>query len=228
MPSILILGISASPRDEATKYAVQRALTSATTVEGITTKLIDLSTTNIKFCLHCDKCGQPDYFKKTGHRCAQNDGMEGIYEDLLRARGLIIGSPSYGGSLSGQAKAFLDRLRPIWRHFHRNYIVGQAIATGGSLHGGQDIVVAQIHSIMNWWGMWIVPTGTWNSPHGAKLWSSTPQIQNENEEGSGLEGVQHDIEGLEACALLGKRIAIAATIMSQAQEFKLKLPPLYE
>lgn len=50
-------------------------------------------------CLSCEKTGS----------CHINDDMQPIYDKLLNADGIVIGTPVYYYSMSGQAKTLLDR-----------------------------------------------------------------------------------------------------------------------
>ena len=62
-----------------------------------------------------------------------------ILEKMIKAHGLIIGSPTYFASISGKLKALFDRTLPLRRdNFKLKGKVGGAIAVGGSRNGGQE------------------------------------------------------------------------------------------
>lgn len=57
---------------------------------------------NLKYCVGCCKC------YKNG-KCIFNDDIEKLSEDIETADGIIIGSPTYAGNVSGQMKVIIDR-----------------------------------------------------------------------------------------------------------------------
>lgn len=102
MVFLKIVGVVCSPRlGGNTEILVKKALTSAKEV-GSNTQLITLSSKQIKPCDHCRAC------YATGN-CSIKDDMQDIYPHLLSADGIIIGSPVYFWSVTGQAKVFIDR-----------------------------------------------------------------------------------------------------------------------
>lgn len=120
-----IVGVVCSPRVGGnTEILVNTALTGAVE-RGSNIELITLAGKQIQPCEHCGTCYQ------TG-KCAINDDMQAIYPRLLSADGIIIGSPVYFWSVTGQAKLLMDRtyaLRyPTYRLAGK---VGGAIAIAG-------------------------------------------------------------------------------------------------
>jgi multimeric flavodoxin WrbA len=63
--------------------------------------LIDV---NPKYCIGCETC------YKTGMCIIKDDQVEEIHEKLKNCDGIIMGSPTYGGGISGLFKAFHDRV----------------------------------------------------------------------------------------------------------------------
>jgi NAD(P)H dehydrogenase (quinone) len=73
---------------------------------------------------------------------------EVIGDDLLSADAVIVGSPVYGGNMSGQVKTFFDNWGPKFNlgtatGKMRNK-VGAAFATGGSISSGKEITMLTI------------------------------------------------------------------------------------
>jgi multimeric flavodoxin WrbA len=110
--------------------------------------------------------------------------------------GLIIGSPCYFRSLSSLCKAFIERCMPL-----RDTVtvladkpVG-ALAVAGNRHGGQELVIQQIHAGMISYGMF--PVGG-HAPAllGGTLWNN----------GSEKEDLSNDKIGLESARLLGRHV----------------------
>ncbi|MHA1918027.1 MAG: flavodoxin family protein [Candidatus Ranarchaeia archaeon] len=211
---VKILGVNGSPRDEATLFCIKKALESAEEQGNVETHLVDMSLMNVSACKHCDKCYLPNYYEQHGYRCTHNDDMEKIYPHILEMDAILMASPCYAGSISSLTKLFFDRSRPVAKIFSQKLIAAQAIAIGGALHGGQDKVINDLHYIMNWYGMIVIPFRTWYSPHGAKVWSDHPTSEKpEVEVGAGLSGVKADSVGIEAVEKMGERIVWGARLM---------------
>ncbi|MFZ2456882.1 MAG: flavodoxin family protein [Candidatus Altiarchaeia archaeon] len=137
-----ILGIAGSPRRNGnTEQLVKEAL-KVCDGKGAETELISLSGKNILFCDNCDAC--------SGGKapCPKEDDVRQILDAMAAADAIIIGSPTYFGSVSGQLKTLFDRTMPLRRNnFRLSGKVGGAIAIGGSRNGGQENV---IRDIQNW------------------------------------------------------------------------------
>lgn len=72
-------------------------------------------------------------------------------EELLEAQGIIIGSPTYYGLLTGKLKSFLDE--SVEHHSKLDGKVGAAFATSGVLGGGNETTVMSILQCMMVHGM---------------------------------------------------------------------------
>lgn len=133
-----IIGIVGSPRkDGNTEFMVKTALDEINK-HGIETELITLHDKNISYCTGCDKC-------KSTNQCIINDDMQELTRKVQDADGIIMSSPVYFGDMTGLAKTFIDRLRPL-RNIHAfKYKVCGAISTGGFRNGGQESTIDSIH-----------------------------------------------------------------------------------
>ena len=97
-----VLGIVCSPRKGGnTEILVQEALAGARD-SGAKTELLTVRDKEIKPCDGCLSC------EKTGE-CHIKDDMQLVYEKMLNADGIIMGTPVYFWSMSGQAKVLIDR-----------------------------------------------------------------------------------------------------------------------
>ena len=67
--------------------------------------LISAASLDIHPCLGCNAC-----YASEGHRCFQRDGMDQVYERLLRTDILVLASPVYFYGISAQLKTLIDRL----------------------------------------------------------------------------------------------------------------------
>ncbi|MEL7608390.1 MAG: flavodoxin family protein [Bacillota bacterium] len=193
-----ILGISASPRKEATEFAVCRALERAQTVPGITTEYISLRDYNIRPCTHCDYC----YRKQAG--CVIRDDMSALTEKFLQADGYIIGSPVYTYNPTPELLMFFNRLRPL-RFTHPNALafkVGGALSVGGTRNGGQELTINAIINLYLARGIMVVGGSTSNYA-GGKIWTDNRDAQ----------GAQADEVGIATVEDIGVRVAIALTML---------------
>jgi multimeric flavodoxin WrbA len=178
---INLFGISGSPRIGSTDYAVRSALQYAEKKYSVETRYFSCHRKKLNFCFHCDHCVE----KKKG--CIHKDDMETVYENLEWADALLIGTPVYQGTLSGQTKVVLDRCRAVVARtpsFFRNK-VGSAIAVGGDRIGGQESAIQAIITfyIINE----IIPVGggSFGANLGITFWSKD----------KGQRGVEEDEEG---------------------------------
>jgi multimeric flavodoxin WrbA len=73
----------------------------------IGTDYFSMQKKKIGFCLHYDFCVR----EKRG--CIQQDDMTEAYQKIERADALLLGTPVYNGTISGQLKTFLDRCRAL-------------------------------------------------------------------------------------------------------------------
>lgn len=139
-----ILGINGSSRkDGNTSVLVKNALQSCKS-RGAETQLIDLAGKDIGYCTDCNNC-----IAENSYKCPKKDDVEQILEAMTKADAIIIGSPTYFASVSGQLKTLFDRTLPLRRNgLQLAGKVGGAIAVGGSRNGGQENVVRDIQNFM--------------------------------------------------------------------------------
>ncbi len=97
-----VLGISCSLRKKSnTEILVEEALAGAREA-GAAAELVSLIGKELKPCDGCYVCD------KTG-KCHIEDDMQPIYDQMLAADGIIIGTPIYFWGMAGQTKVLLDR-----------------------------------------------------------------------------------------------------------------------
>ena len=95
-----ILGICGSLREESnTNKLVKKVVESS----GCEHELIYLAGKDIKPCTGCAHCMMND------GECAVKDDMQPLYEKILTADALVVGSPTYFLDVSGAVKCFIDR-----------------------------------------------------------------------------------------------------------------------
>ncbi len=192
MENNLCLGISGSPRNQGTEFAVKYALKYIEEKFGFETDFWTVRGKNIKFCIHCDYCIR----EKKG--CIHKDDVQSLYPKLERSSYLVIGTPVFQGNLSGQLKTVMDRCRALVArnpNVFKNKI-GGAIAIGGDRSGGQEIAIRSILDFYQQNHVITVSGGAFGANLGASLWTRD----------KGREGVQKDEIGLRAIRKVVKRI----------------------
>ena len=151
---IRVLGISGSPRKQATEFVLDNAL-STLSGDDLVIEQFNLRTKTIQPCNHCASCDHGRHFQKTGRYCRIEDDMEAFYDKLRYADAILIATPVYGGSVSGQLKCLMDRIRALSNtapeSLRGDDKVGGAITVAGSRHGGQQLAAQDIYR----WFMWL-------------------------------------------------------------------------
>ncbi|OPX77621.1 MAG: Iron-sulfur flavoprotein [Methanosaeta sp. PtaB.Bin039] len=151
--SRMVLGISGSPRRGDTEHIVEEALRIASE-RGYHTERVLCSEAKIGYCTGCGNCGP-------GQGCPIDDDMGSIFGLLKEASGIIVASPVYFGSVTGQLKVLFDRTLPLRRQgsLLRDK-AGCALCVGGFRNGGQEQAIAAIWAWMHIQGMIVVGDGS--------------------------------------------------------------------
>lgn len=123
------LGICGSPRKGNTEWMLQKLLEKISS-RGAETELIRLRQLDIRNCKGCLSCEKGRLDRTC--ICKIKDDMQEIYQKLLQADVLILGTPVYFELLSGLLKTFLDRTCPIWPKLRGKLIAGIAVAEEGT------------------------------------------------------------------------------------------------
>jgi len=197
---MLIVGVSGSPRNQATEYVLGQAL-DLLGQKGFETKLWTVRGKSIHYCMHCNYC-------LTHKTCAYQDDLQELYDLLSTAQGISFASPVYSGGISAQLKTVMDRTRSILatdKNFFRGKI-GMGITVGGDRAGGQELAQMQIHTFYLMNGIIPVSGGSFGANLGANLWSKDT-----------LEGVKLDTEGLRGLKKTVKHFSQHLTLYSKPQ-----------
>ncbi|AGK95696.1 flavodoxin family protein [Clostridium pasteurianum] len=103
-----IIAFNGSPRKSwNTATLLEKALEGAAS-KGAETELINLYDLNYKGCASCFACKKIG--SKSYGKCALKDDLTPILDKIEEADGIILGSPIYLGSITGEMKSFLERL----------------------------------------------------------------------------------------------------------------------
>ena len=120
------------------------------------------------------------------------------------AKGIIMATPVYNGSVSAQIKDVIDRRRALVAadyDFFRGK-VGMAIAVGGDRIGGQELAIQQIITFYILNGVIPVSGGSFGANLGATFWSRDT-----------LEGVKQDEEGFRSLRKTVKRFGALLNLL---------------
>ncbi len=125
-----VLGISTSPRRrQNTEKLIEKVLEGSASLGG-ETKLYTISGKRINPCTGCDKC-------RDTKKCVINDDMQELYDAIIEADGIVIGTPVYFYDMTAQCKTIIDRtiaIEPIGGNK-----VGGIVTVAGSI-GLSDVV----------------------------------------------------------------------------------------
>jgi multimeric flavodoxin WrbA len=103
-----VLAVNGSPRKKwNTATLLEKALEGAVS-EGAETELIHLYDLEFKGCISCFACKTKD--GKSYGRCAVQDGLTPVLKKVEEVGALIIGSPIYYGTVTGEMRSFMERL----------------------------------------------------------------------------------------------------------------------
>ena len=99
-----VLGINCSPRKKGNTELLIREVFKVLEDKGIKTEFFQLGGKKVNGCIACMKCR-----KKADGKCHQdNEVINKCMEKMVKADGIIIGSPTYFADLSTEAKALID------------------------------------------------------------------------------------------------------------------------
>ncbi len=195
-----IIGVVASARkNKSSKFLTEQCLQAAKgsaeeAGQNLEVELIELAGLNVNGCIACDAC-------KKGVLCSQEDDYQPLIAKLADPEvvGIILATPVYMGSMSSQAKAFIDRTVLFRRNgFMFKNKLGGAIAVGGSRNGGQELTIQAVHAAMMIHDMIIIGDG---DHFGGAAWGNHP------------DGYENDTVGIATAQNLGRRMAEVASTM---------------
>jgi multimeric flavodoxin WrbA len=143
-----ILGINASPRGSKsqTLRLVQTVLDGAKSRDS-EVELVELCKLNIEYCNACGEC------YKRG-KCIRKDNFRSLYQRILSADGLVMGSPNYFRSVTAQMKTLIDRMADA---VHCQLLAGKYtvnVATSGGAHNDRE-VTKYLNEIMLTFGSYV-------------------------------------------------------------------------
>jgi len=179
------IAICGSPRREGNTETLLRTCLDVLEKEGISTELVRLAGKLVQPCRACGTCG-----KKKDRSCViKDDDFHGVFEKMLEADIIIVGSPVYFGSATPNLMALLDRAGYVSRangNLFSRKLGGPVVV---ARRAGQNFTYAQL---LYWYllGDMIVAGSTyWNVAFGMKPGEVTDDAE-------GMETVERFAENL--------------------------------
>ncbi|MDT8357000.1 MAG: flavodoxin family protein [Methanomicrobiaceae archaeon] len=143
-----ILGLNASPRGEESRtLLLVNAVLEGARSEGADTELIDVCDLQIEYCTACGTC------YSTGE-CVLVDDFPDLFDRMMAADGIVLGSPNYIDSVTAPLKAVFDRMADA---IHCQTLTGKygcSVCTAGG--SGQDEVAGYMNRVLTNLGATVV------------------------------------------------------------------------
>jgi len=211
---IRILGISGSPVKKGNVETFLMKLCKDTADIDIQYEIANLSSLDVKDCIHCNFCIKK---QKPSKLCSINDDAQGVFDKLETADIIVLASPVYIMRTSARMAALLDRMRVfIYGNIASGRLknkIGVSAAVAWERNGG--IETTHLSHIMAFLTFEMIPVSVQNSisPLGASAVSSV--------HGSGIFepavrlGIEHDKDGLLSAAATMKRAVELARLVKR-------------
>jgi multimeric flavodoxin WrbA len=189
-----IIGVSGSPRIGGNTDIILQEALAAAKEEGAEVGLIRISDYRLEPCSACRACFSVK-------KCVIDDDCEKIYKEMLRADGIILGSPSYFQGVTAQMKIFIDRVGFLALARERKDFVGKV---GGVIAVARRSGVASTCSQM----LTFLTAVRMTIPGGGRAFA----IAREKGE------VKRDKEGIESARYLGKMMVKMVDMINPRNE----------
>ena len=135
-----VLGLNASPRGkESRTLQLVNAVLEGARSEGADTEAIDVCDLQIEYCTACGTC------YATGE-CVLVDDFPDLFDRMMAADGIVLGSPNYIDSITAPLKAVFDRMADA---IHCQMLTGKygcSVCTAGG--SGQDEVAGYMNRVL--------------------------------------------------------------------------------
>ncbi len=117
MSKMKILALFCSPRREGNTELLLDELLKGASVEGADAEKVDACRLQIAPCSGCGAC-------ETTGKCAIEDQMQGVYDQIDAADAIVLASPIYFYNVTAQCKILIDRCQALWS---KKYILREKI-----------------------------------------------------------------------------------------------------
>lgn len=175
-----VLLLNGSPNERGCTYTALCEVEKSLQRRAIETEIVHVAKKPVPGCIACGKCFEIG-------KCVFNDQVNDVAARLDAVDGLVVGSPVYYASASGQITAFLDRL---FFSSGRKLAKKPCAAVVSCRRGGATAAFDQLNKYFTINNMPVVSSQYWNQVHG-----NTP------------EEVLQDAEGLQTMRTLGENMA---------------------
>lgn len=193
-----VLLINGSSNSDGCTYTALQEVSNTLNKNGIETEVYQIGKKPIQGCVSCFSC------MKT-NKCVFKDDVNEVAEKIEQADALIVGSPVYYASPSGQLVSFLDRL--FLSAEGKNFNGKLAAAVVSSRRSGCASTFDVINKYFLMSNMHVVGSQYWNQVHGF-----TP------------EDVRKDLEGLQTMRTLGENMAWLLKCIDAGKKSGLTVP----
>ncbi len=189
-----VLMLNGSPKTNGCTYTALTEIEKRLESHGVETELFQIGTQPVAGCIACGVC-------KGSASCIFDDKVNEFVAKMREADGMIIGSPVYYASASGQVTAFLDRAFYVGG----SYMDGKpGAALVSCRRGGASAAFDQLNKYFSISNMPIVTSNYWNQVHG-----NTPEEVMQDEEGmQTLRILADNMAWLLQCIEAGKKSGI--------------------
>jgi len=100
-----VLALNGSPRKNGNTRQMLEAALAPLAKAGWETEVVQVGGRNLHGCLACGKCWE----KRDNHCSFGKDEFNGIFEKMLAADAILLGSPTYFAGVTSDLKALIDR-----------------------------------------------------------------------------------------------------------------------
>lgn len=194
-----VLLINGSGNAKGCTYTALQEVSTTLEKNGIETEIYQIGKKPIQGCIACFSC------MKTG-KCVFKDSVNEVAEKIKEADALIVGSPVYYASPSGQLVSFLDRLF-LSSEKNESFNGKLAAAVVSSRRSGCASTFDVINKYFLMSNMHVVGSQYWNQVHGF-----TP------------DDVKKDLEGLQTMRTLGENMAWLLKCIEAGKKNGLEVP----
>lgn len=129
--------ISSSPRKGGNSDTLCDEFANGAIEAGNTVDKYFLEDIDFASCKACYKCKTPEM------KCFQDDGIEEILDNMMKADVIVYATPIYYYSMTGTLKRFFDRCYPIFNHLeNKDYYIITAVgaSNGDALTGIRSFI----------------------------------------------------------------------------------------
>lgn len=103
-----VIAVNGSPRKKWNTATMLEHVLKGAASKGAETKLVHLYDLDYKGCVSCFSCKEKG--GKSFGKCAVQDGLTPLLEEIRSVDALVLGSPIYFGEVTGEMRSFLERL----------------------------------------------------------------------------------------------------------------------